>query len=103
MLFDIAPEATAVLTMADSQAIAVLEEARRRNISIPDDLSITGFDDIVEAARSDPPLTTIAQNPLEKACGGTYPFRGRTAATRRPAGEARRPRIDRSTAALIPL
>ena len=66
MLFDVAPEATAVLTMADSQAIAVLKEARRRNISVPDDVSITGFDDIVEAAHSDPPLTTIAQNPLEK-------------------------------------
>ena len=66
MLLDMAPEATAILAMADKQAIAVLDEARRRGIGVPRDLSVVGFDDAPDAVTADPPLTTIAQPLVEK-------------------------------------
>ncbi len=57
--------------MTDVQALGVIEEARRRDIAVPGDLSIVGFDDIPEARSSTPALTTIVHPMIEK---------GRTAA-----------------------
>ena len=65
-LFDAAPETTAVLAMSDVLAMAAIEEAHRRGRRVPEDLSVVGYDDVPEAARSDPPLTTIAQPIVEK-------------------------------------
>jgi DNA-binding LacI/PurR family transcriptional regulator len=59
MLLDRAPEATAVIALADSVALGVLMQAKKRGIDVPRDLSIVGFDDIPEAALSEPPLTTV--------------------------------------------
>jgi len=59
LLLDGAPGATAVLSMSVMQAIAILEEARRRGIAVPHDLSVVGFNDIPEAAKCNPPLTTV--------------------------------------------
>jgi LacI family transcriptional regulator len=42
-----------------------MEEARRRSIRVPENLSIIGFDDSFVARQSTPPLTTIAQPLLE--------------------------------------
>jgi DNA-binding LacI/PurR family transcriptional regulator len=66
LLLDRAPEATAVLCMGDPQALGVLDEARRRNIAVPRDLSVVGFDDSPEAVLAEPPLTTVAQPVVEK-------------------------------------
>jgi DNA-binding LacI/PurR family transcriptional regulator len=71
LFFERWPDVTAVLAMTDVQALAVLEEARRRDIAVPDDLSVVGFDDIQEARFSAPGLTTVVHPILEK---------GRTAA-----------------------
>ncbi len=71
MLLDAAPDATAVLSMSVMQALAILEEARRRGRRVPGDLSVVGYNDIADAARSDPPLTTVDGMTAEK---------GRTAA-----------------------
>ena len=65
-LFDTAPAATAVLAMSDRNAVAIMDEAARRNISVPDRLSVVGFDDAPNAATSRPPLTTIAQPLVRK-------------------------------------
>jgi DNA-binding LacI/PurR family transcriptional regulator len=59
MMLDAAPDATAILSMSVMQAIAVINEARRRNLSVPRDLSVVGYNDIPDAERSDPPLTTV--------------------------------------------
>jgi DNA-binding LacI/PurR family transcriptional regulator len=59
MLLDAAPDATAILSMSVMQAIAVADEARRRGRSVPADLSIVGYNDIPEAARAGPPITTV--------------------------------------------
>ena len=59
MMLDAAPDVTAILSMSVMQAIAVINEARRRGLSVPRDLSVVGFNDIPDAERSDPPLTTV--------------------------------------------
>jgi LacI family transcriptional regulator len=50
---------TAVLGLFDGLAIAVMEEAARLGLRIPDDLSVIGFDDIPTAAHAPPGLTTF--------------------------------------------
>lgn len=67
VVFDSFPEATAIVTMSDWQAITVLEEAIRRGIGIPDHVSVVGFDGTKEAERTIPPLTTVAHDIVGKA------------------------------------
>jgi DNA-binding LacI/PurR family transcriptional regulator len=66
MMLDAAPDATAILSMSVMQGIAVIEEARRRGLSVPRDLSVVGYNDIPDAARSDPPLTTVDGMSVQK-------------------------------------
>ncbi len=66
LLLDAAPEATAIFSFSAMQAIAVMKEAQRRGIKVPDDLSVVGFNDIPEAAICTPPLTTLETYPIEK-------------------------------------
>lgn len=65
-LFEHAPDATAALVMTDRQALIILEEAKRRRIAVPRDLSVIGFDGVADAAHSDPALTTITHQIAEK-------------------------------------
>ena len=53
---------TAAFTSNDQMAIGLLAAMRDRDASVPDDLSIVGFDDIPEAAYLHPPLTTVRQD-----------------------------------------
>jgi LacI family transcriptional regulator, galactose operon repressor len=64
-LLDRSDRPTAIFAASDEIALGVMEEARRRSIRIPDDLSVVGFDDTFLASRSAPPLTTVAQPLLE--------------------------------------
>ena len=50
---------TAVIASTDVLAIGVLHEAHERGIRVPEDLSVTGFDDIPLAAFTVPALTTV--------------------------------------------
>jgi DNA-binding LacI/PurR family transcriptional regulator len=84
MLLDAAPGATAVLSMAIMQAMAVITEAGRRGLSVPGDLSVVGYNDIPEAARFAPPVTTVDGMSIEK---------GRTAARLVLAGGAARQEV----------
>ena len=52
---------TAILFFTDPAAIKVLSLAKARGISIPDDLSITGFDGILSSGVTEPALTTVRQ------------------------------------------
>jgi LacI family transcriptional regulator len=52
---------TAICAANDLQALGVLRAAGERGLRIPDDLSLTGYDDIPYAAFADPPLTTVRQ------------------------------------------
>ena len=56
---------SAIFAACDEIALGILEEARRRSIRVPEDLSLIGFDDSFLASRSAPPLTTVAQPLIE--------------------------------------
>lgn len=56
---------TAVFCASDRLAVNLINNAANRGISIPEDLSVIGFDDMPIALQSTPPLTTI-HVPLEK-------------------------------------
>jgi LacI family transcriptional regulator len=64
-LLDLADPPTAVFAASDEIALGVIEEARRRGIRVPQDLSVVGFDNTFLAARAAPPLTTVAQPLIE--------------------------------------
>ncbi|GHE59716.1 putative HTH-type transcriptional regulator [Streptomyces vinaceus] len=52
----------AIFCATDDQAIGVLRAARELRIDVPGELAVAGFDDVKEAALTDPPLTTIASD-----------------------------------------
>jgi DNA-binding LacI/PurR family transcriptional regulator len=52
---------TAILCLADVQALGVYEECRFEGLSIPGDISVVGFDDSPFSAFMNPPLTTLRQ------------------------------------------
>ena len=57
---------TAIVAMSDALAAGVVVGAAANGIEVPGQLSVVGFDDVPIAARTDPPLTTIAQPTEEK-------------------------------------
>jgi DNA-binding LacI/PurR family transcriptional regulator len=61
-LLDAPEPPTAVLCMSDELAIGALRAAAARGLAVPGDVSVVGWDDTPEAARADPPLTTIRQS-----------------------------------------
>ncbi|MFD1721604.1 LacI family DNA-binding transcriptional regulator [Amnibacterium endophyticum] len=61
-LLDLPEPPTAIFAANDLSALATLQVARLRGVDVPDSLSVIGFDDVPEAARSDPPLTTVQQS-----------------------------------------
>jgi DNA-binding LacI/PurR family transcriptional regulator len=65
-LLDRTPRPTALLTFSDLLAIGALHAAAARGLRVPEDCSITGFDNISAAATAQPPLTTVRQPLLEK-------------------------------------
>lgn len=52
---------TAIFAANDEQALGVIEAARSAGLSVPDDLSVIGFDDLPTAWRSSPALSTVRQ------------------------------------------
>lgn len=52
---------TAIVAVNDSSGADLLRAALRRGIRVPEELSITGFDDVPYAAHLRVPLTTVAQ------------------------------------------
>ena len=58
-LLDLPDPPTAIFAYSDTQAIGVLEAARERGLTVPDDLSVIGFDNIEAAEYLN--ITTIRQ------------------------------------------
>jgi len=57
---------TAILAVSDQLALGAIEAVKQRGLSVPEDVSVVGFDDVPEAARTTPPLTTVHQPHVEK-------------------------------------
>jgi DNA-binding LacI/PurR family transcriptional regulator len=55
------PRPTAIVATTDQLALGAIRGARELGLEVPTELSVAGFDDIPEAARSRPPLTTVRQ------------------------------------------
>lgn len=60
-LLDLPQPPTAIFAASDISAFGVYDAAHMRNLRIPQDISIVGFDDIPEAAVTYPRLTTVRQ------------------------------------------
>lgn len=56
---------TAIFAANDLSAMGILDTARELRISVPEELSVVGFDDVPEAAATQPPLTTVRQEMQE--------------------------------------
>ena len=65
------PRPEVLLCMSDRIALAAIQAARGLGLRVPEDVRITGFDDIPESSTQHPSLTTVHQQSLVK---------GRTAA-----------------------
>lgn len=61
------PRPTAIVTTLDRLAVGILDGLRTNGISVPEDMSVIGFDDMPILDFIQPKLTTIAQNFVEKA------------------------------------
>ncbi len=56
---------TAVFVTNDAMAIGAMRALRDNGLNVPGDVSVIGFDDILLASFSEPPLTTITQPKYE--------------------------------------
>jgi LacI family transcriptional regulator len=52
---------TAIFAFNDGMAVGALRAAAARGVRVPDDLSVVGFDDTLEAKLATPALTTVRQ------------------------------------------
>ena len=66
LLLGLPDRPTAVLCFSDATAYGVVRGASRLGVSVPDQLSVVGFDDVPLASRMTPPLTTIRQDGAAK-------------------------------------
>ena len=57
----------AVVSANDQMAVSILEALRDAKVRVPEDVSVTGFDDILSAGRLSLPLTTVRQPTFELA------------------------------------
>ena len=60
-LLDLPEPPTAIFAFNDNIAIGAVQAARARGLTVPDDLSIVGFDDVENATIVTPALTTVRQ------------------------------------------
>jgi DNA-binding LacI/PurR family transcriptional regulator len=61
-LLDARPDLTAIVAESDMMAIGVLRALHEHGLRVPQDVSVTGFDDIDLAAYALPALTTVRQD-----------------------------------------
>ena len=64
--------ATAILCGSDLIASGVIAECQAHGFSVPEDISVTGFDDLPLSAQLNPPLTTVRQDRAELGKCGYY-------------------------------
>ena len=64
-MLELAPDLDGVFASSDLMAAGAMRALEASGRRVPQDVSIVGFDDVLIAATSDPPLTTVRQ-PLEE-------------------------------------
>ncbi|MFI1482178.1 LacI family DNA-binding transcriptional regulator [Streptomyces sp. NPDC020747] len=66
-LLDLPEPPTAVFACSDRMALGAYRALAERGLSVPDNVSVVGFDDLPEAHWASPPLTTVRQPLAEMA------------------------------------
>ncbi len=64
--------ATAIMCGNDLIASGVISECKQRGFSVPEDISVIGFDDLPIAQSFEPPLTTVRQDRIELGKSGYF-------------------------------
>ena len=60
-ILDLPDPPSAIMAHNDYLALGVYQAAREKGLKIPDDLSVTGYDDLALSPLMNPPLTTVNQ------------------------------------------
>ena len=55
------------MTISDIMACGVMQQARKRGIRIPEELSVTGYDDVIYSIINHIPISTVMQ-PIKEMC-----------------------------------
>lgn len=63
-------EFTAVIAANDNMAFGALRALEQHGLTVPNDISVVGFDDNPEAAYFSPPLTTVRHNYIQLGLAG---------------------------------
>ncbi|MFS8110622.1 LacI family DNA-binding transcriptional regulator [Rhizobium jaguaris] len=79
---------TAIFAANDLMAIGVMQTLRERNIDIPGDIAVVGFDDISAAKLVTPTLTTVAQFQWQMGERAAHTLMERLRGTKTGAGTA---------------
>lgn len=67
-LLDVTDERpTAIVAANDRSAVGLLDALQRRGITVPEEISVTGYDDSILARMAHIDLTTVSQEPKEQA------------------------------------
>lgn len=61
VLLAMSHQPTAICCFNDEMAIGAMQRIKQDGLIVPDDISVTGFDNLSFASYTDPPLTTISQ------------------------------------------
>jgi len=81
-VLDLHPEVTAIICANDRLAVGALRALHQRGVSVPDDMSVMGLDDLPQANFTTPGLTTVHHQLFHmgrRACQQLIDmFRGRT-------------------------
>ena len=62
------PNIDAFFATSDLTAVGIIDEIRSRNLRIPEDISVVGFDNTIFSSVSQPAITTVELNTYELGC-----------------------------------
>lgn len=85
------PPPTAIFCANDTMAVQVYLLIRQQGLRIPEDVALVGFDDVPEASRLDPSLTTVANRSDAAGAQAMQLLLERLAAPDRPGRVVERP------------
>jgi DNA-binding LacI/PurR family transcriptional regulator len=90
-LLDRRPDLTAIIAESDMMAIGVLRALHEHGRRVPDDVSVTGFDDVDLSAYTQPSLTTVRQDTDAMGAGAVTALLDLIEGSAAPAGQAPAP------------
>jgi DNA-binding LacI/PurR family transcriptional regulator len=62
------PEIDAFFATSDLTAVGIIDEIQSRNLRVPEDISVVGFDNTIFSSVAQPAITTVELNTYELGC-----------------------------------